>query len=169
MKKIVFVIPPKDFRDVELLKPKQILAKNNVETKIASTRLGSIIGADGAQVEAEYKVTDLEPDDFVAVIFIGGPGTIPMVDNKIFKDVAKRFFKAGKITAAICVAPAILANADILSGKNATSWPGVQKILTDRGANWQNIAVVVDGQIITAQGPDDAIEFGCALENALSA
>ena len=99
------------------------------------------------------------------MIFIGGPGTVPLINDPDFIKIAQNFYQADKVTAAICAAVAILANADLLIGKNATSWSGVQQTLINHGANWQNSPVVVDGQIITAQGPAVALEFGHALLN----
>ena len=70
-----------------------------------------------------------------------------------------------KILAAICIAPAILAKAGVLEGKNATVWSSVLdkgpiKILEENGANYVEKDVVVDGNIITANGPQAASEFG---------
>lgn len=169
MKKIVFIIPPKDFRDAELLEPVDILKNAGISIAVASKVAGLIVGADGAKVQASRSLSELDPVDYDAIAFIGGPGTVPLINDSNLIKIAQDFFKANKITAAICAASAILANAGLLSGKNATSWVGVQKILTGSGAHWQNTTVVVDGQIITAQGPSAVAEFGRALQNALSA
>lgn len=168
MKKVVFIIPPKDFRDAELLAPKRILETAGVEVEIASNIVGKVVGADGARVQATKLAKDLDPSDFAGVVFVGGPGMVDYSQDTDFIAVAKRFFQAGKITAAICAAPAILANAGILSTKKATAWSGVRKNLTRNGAVWSNDPVVVDGQIVTANGPDAAAEFGEKLLNLLN-
>lgn len=73
--------------------------------------------------------------------------------------LAKKFYEAGKLTAAICVAPAILAKAGVLSGKKATSWSGAVDDLKNGGAIYVNEQVVRDGQLITADGPSAAASF----------
>ncbi len=64
---------------------------------------------------------------------------------------------------AICIAPTILAYAGVLEGKKATVWnqDGKQaEILTKNGAEFVDELVVVDGKIVTANGPPAAEAFG---------
>jgi len=105
-------------------------------------------------------VTEVSIDEYDAVAFIGGPGMAQIVDDDSLQVLAKRFFNSKKLTAAICVAPVILAKADILKGRNATAWSGVKEKLTEVGANYIDKKVIVDGHIITADGPEAAREFG---------
>ena len=73
---------------------------------------------------------------------------------------AKKFFEDKKLVSAICVAPAILANAGILKDKKVTGWSGVKEVLEANGAIYTGRPVQVDGNIITADGPSSAQEFG---------
>ena len=74
--------------------------------------------------------------------------------------VAQDFQKNGRITAAICAGPSILANAGILIGKTVTGTPSQEENIKNRGGEYTGMPVEVDGQIITAKGPDAAEEFG---------
>lgn len=65
-----------------------------------------------------------------------------------------------KLVTAICAGPIVLEKAGILSGKNATSYPGFEEEMAS--ANYQTDRVVVDENIITARGPAIATDF--ALE-----
>lgn len=167
MNRFCFIIPPKNFRDVELLEPKRILEAASVEVEIASKTIGEITGADGASVQATRLAMDLNPADYAGVAFVGGPGMAECLQDADFIITAKKFFEEEKITAAICVAPAILANAGILSTKTATAWPGVKGDLIRGGAVWSDDSVVVDGQTVTANGPGSATKFGKKLLNLL--
>ncbi|RJP34563.1 MAG: hypothetical protein C4536_02525 [Actinobacteria bacterium] len=75
---------------------------------------------------------------------------------------------AGKMVAAICIAPVILAKAGILQGVEATVSPGMEGELTAGGAILVEQPVVVDGNIITGWGPDAAVEFAQEVNKALS-
>ncbi|TSC97104.1 MAG: protease I [Candidatus Berkelbacteria bacterium Licking1014_2] len=167
MKKFLFIIPPRDFRDPELLEPKRILEEAGVEVIIASTTAGEVIGAEGNKAQATVAAAEAAPLDYDGVAFVGGPGTMAELENPDFLSLAKRFCQAGKLIAAICAAPAILANASLLKGKKVTAWSGVKDLLVQKGALWQDEPVVTDGSIITANGPAAAGEFGQAIAQQL--
>jgi protease I len=104
-------------------------------------------------------------------VFIGGSGASVFFDNSVALDIARKSFEQGKVTAAICIAPIILANAGILQGRDATVWDSgsgeMVSQLEAHGAKFQNDAVVEDGKIITANGPDAATKFGKAIARLL--
>lgn len=165
MKKVIFIIPPKDFRDAELLEPMRILDKAGIKTTIASKTTGTIIGADGAEVIADLTVDEVNLKDYDAIAFIGGPGMVDYINDEQFINLAVQFNSLKKIVSAICVAPMILVNAGLLTGKKATStsWNTIPKDMEKKGAIWSNDSVVSDGNIITANGPRAALEFGQVL------
>ena len=68
-------------------------------------------------------------------------------------------FGLGKIVAAICHAPWMLASAHILKGKRCTSFFSIKDDLVHAGAEWMDEEVVVDGNLITARKPDDLPPF----------
>ena len=73
------------------------------------------------------------------------------------------FFDAGKPVAAICHAPWVLIEADVVRGRRMTSWPSLQTDLRNAGAEWVDEEVVVDGGLITSRNPDDLDAFGAAI------
>jgi len=171
-KKIAMVIAFRDFRDSEYFIPKEILETAGAEIKTVSSKTGTAIGADGGDVEVDLLVKDLQPADFDAVVFIGGPGCLKRLDNEDSYKVVKETVAQGKVLASICISPVILAKAGVLDGKKATVWSSPMdrspvKGLEKRGATYQDQPVVVDGKIITGSGPDAAKEFGEAIVEAL--
>jgi protease I len=159
-KKILMVIAPKDFRDAEYNEPRKVFDNSGMAVKVASIQGGHSIGAEGTAVRIDLTISDVKIDDFDAVAFIGGPGMAQIIDDDSLQMLAKRFYLTGKLTTAICVAPAILAKAGILEGKKVTSWSGVKDELIKAGASYVDQAVVVDNNIITADGPKGAYKFG---------
>jgi len=172
-KKIAMIIAFKDFRDEEYFKPRQIFEAAGADVKTVSNEKGTAIGADGGEVEVDLLVSEINPASFDAVVFIGGPGCLENLDNKDSYQVAKKTISQGKLLAAICIAPAILAKAGVLEGKKATVWTSVMdksavKILEDNGAIYEDKPVVIDGKIVTGNGPDAAQEFGETIKELLT-
>ncbi len=166
-KKILMVVAPINFRDAEYFEPREILEASGVEIKTASIQSGIAKGAQGGETKIDLTVSDVNVADFDAVAFIGGPGMAEIVGDESLQILARKFYDAGKLTAAICVAPSILARAGILKGKQATSFPSVEKDLEDGGALYTGNDVAVDGKIITANGPEAAQKFGERIAEAL--
>jgi protease I len=168
MKKAVMVIAHDGFRDEELFTPKEILEKNSIEVKVASTDLSPAKGMLGAKVNPDMLVSDINVMDFDAIVFIGGIGANQYWDDPTAQQLAEDFFSTGRVVAAICIAPVTLANAGILKGKRATVWSSEAGQLTAAQANYTGRPVEKDGNIITASGPQAAREFGEDLLRALS-
>ncbi|MEM3518192.1 MAG: DJ-1/PfpI family protein [Nitrososphaerales archaeon] len=170
-KKVLMIIAPKNFRDEELLEPKNILEKAGVEVKIASTMKGKAKGMLGASVDVETTVDEVNPADYDAVIIVGGSGSQTYLwDNKRVHEVVKEANNLGKIVSAICISPVVLARAGLLSGKKATVFRTNETIneLKKAGANVSGAPVEVDGKIITGRGPEAAKEFGKKILESIS-
>ncbi len=171
--KVVMIIAFRDFRDAEYFVPREILEKAGAETITASTKSGTAIGADGGETEINLLVSEINMDDFDAVVFVGGPGCLDALDNEDSYRLAKETVSRNKVLASICISPVILARAGVLSGKKATVWSssadrGPVKILEENGAIYHDKPVVMDGKIITASGPAAAQEFGETIKQLLT-
>lgn len=169
---VIIIIAFRDFKDEEYFKPREILEKNNIEVKTASTEKGLAIGVEGGETEIDFLVSEINPFDFDAVVFVGGPGALKYLDNNVSYEIAKKTISAGKILAAICISPVILAKAGVLKNKKTTVWSSPLdrnpiKILKENGAIYEDKPVVLDGKILTAHGPSAASEFGEKLVELL--
>ena len=129
---------------------------------VSILREKEVTGSHGITVIADKNYLEVSENDFDAVIFPGGmPGSLNLdssdFTNKIINAVSK---KNGRI-AAICAAPLILGRRGLLKSKRATCFPGFEKELT--GAIVENLPVVTDGNITTANGMESALIFGKEL------
>jgi protease I len=167
-KKAVLIIGSQNFRDEELFETKRVLDAALVQTVIASTQTGIKQGVLGNVAEASIPVNRLKVDDYDAIIFIGGPGAAEYVGNPAVVNMVRETVSKGKVLAAIGVAPTILANANVLAGIQATSFLSEQQLLVQAGAFYTGAPVERERLIITATGPDAAIQFGRAIVNALA-
>ena len=159
-KKAVFIIAQKDFRDEELLEPKEVLTSRGVEVKVATRTRSRAVGKLGTEIEPDLAISEIEVKDFDAIIFAGGQGARDyFADENVFK-LVNGFKNAGKILGAICIAPSILANAGVLISKIVTAFPTEEENLKNKGAEYTGMPVEVDGRIVTAKDPTAAKEFG---------
>ncbi len=134
-------------------------------------------GLDGEPVKASRGVT-LVPDadldaaleqEYDMVVLPGGlPGADHLDRDPRIGALLQKMAESGKFTAAICAAPKVLANAGLLSGKAATSFPGVLDSLKLPDVRYREDPVVQDGKVITSRGPGTAMDFALALIETLS-
>ena len=172
-KKVAMIIAFKDFRDEEYFIPKQVLAGRGNRITTVSSELGKAIGSYGGEVNIDMVLNNVRVDDFDAVIFIGGSGALKYIEDETCWKIAKETVLKNKILGAICIGPAILARAGVLSGKKATVWSSpldksAVKILKEGGAIYEDSQVVEDGNIVTANGPEVARRFGETIAKALT-
>ena len=172
-KKVAMLIAFRNFRDVEYFVPREILEESGVKIKTVSNKEGLAIGADGGEVKVDILLENFKVADFDALVFVGGPGCLQSLDNDNSYKIAKEAVNQGKILASICISPVILAKSGVLEGKKATVWSSPMekspiKTLEEGGAVYQEDNVVVDGKLITANGPGAAHQFGHAIVEALT-
>ncbi|OGY44772.1 MAG: hypothetical protein A2729_02705 [Candidatus Buchananbacteria bacterium RIFCSPHIGHO2_01_FULL_39_14] len=167
-KKVVFIIAQKNFRDEELLVPKEILVNHGFMVKVAARTKNKAIGKLGAEIQPDLALAEIKVTDFDAIAFVGGSGATEYFDDLTALKLAKDFKIAGKITAAICIGPSILANAGVLIGKTATAFPSQEENLKNKGADYTGMTVEIDGLVVTAKDPNAAKEFGEKLAYLLS-
>lgn len=162
-KKVVLIIAQENFKDVEYQKTREILENDyDVEIKVAAQQPGKTKGSGGLEIDVDMPISEVDPNNFDAIAFIGGSGATVYFDDEIALELARKASAGGKVVAAICCAPVILANAGLLEGKRATVFPNEEFIakLKEKGAEYSEATTETQGNIITAKNPDAAEEFG---------
>lgn len=165
--KVLMVIAAQNFRDEEYQQPRNILESAGAGIDVACSSLESSRGMFGLVVKPDLLLEQVKPEDYQAVIFVGGVGSSEYWDNPTAHQIAQTTFTAGKIVGAICIAPVTLARAGLLKGKKATVWSSEKGNIQEGGAIYTGKLVEIDGKIITANGPGAAKEFGQAIVQAL--
>ncbi len=172
MPKRILIIATNGFEQSELEKPKANLEAAGFETVVASLEDGEIKGWDkkdwGNSVKVDVTVDEVSAEDYDALMLPGGqmnPDILRM--NEAVIDLVEDFNDAGKPIAAICHAPWLLIEADIVGGRTVTSWPSVRTDLRNAGGKVVDQEVAVDGNLITSRNPDDIPAFSNALIAAL--
>ncbi len=166
-KKILIVLPPSRFQDEEYQKSRMLLDETGAQVTVASLSLAPAHGMRGTMVTPDVAIRDANAADFDAVLLVGGTGSAALWHNVAVHSLVTESSQAGKVVAAICLAPVTLANAGLLEGKAATAYPSAREFLTWKGATYTGATVERAGNIITANGPEAAEEFAWALVRAL--
>jgi protease I len=165
--KVLMVIAKNRFRDEEYIEPRKALEDAGAVITVASSSLNTSEGMLGLKVKPDVQIGNVKEEDFDGIVFVGGGGAAEYFDSPVAHKLARSFYEHGKLTSAICIAPATLANAGVLKGKKATSFPSSLPILKAKGAILSNDNAVVDGKIVTAVGPEAAKKFGQELVKVL--
>ncbi len=101
---------------------------------------------------------------FDMIVLPGGlPGADNLRDDPRIIDLLRRHHQSGHFVGAICAAPKVLAQAGLLEGHTATSYPGTLDALGETSIRISNDPVVVDDRIVTSRGPGTAMDFALTL------
>jgi len=162
----VVVLLAEGFEEIEFSTIVDILRRAGVDVTAAGLKGGIIDGAHGVKVTPDIPIDRVTADDFDVIILPGGyPGFVNLGEDRRVLKLVKEMKDKNKYVTAICGAPSVLAKAGVLQGKRATIFPGMENTLT--GAQYSDERVVVDGKIITSQGPGTAMEFAIKLVEVL--
>jgi len=170
-KRVLMVIPHTQFRDEEFFEPRKILEDEGAKVVVASTSVRICRGMKGGSVQAEISIAEAKAEDYAALVLCGG-SSVPgfFWNDKKLQELAAAMSAAGKIVAAICLSTVVLAKAKLLAGREATVYflPEAIEELRTAGAKYVKETLLIDGNIILAEGPLDSQRFGQALRTALA-
>jgi protease I len=168
-KQALLIIAFDGYQDKEYEDTRGELELNGVKITLASNFKGIAHGSLGGNVNVDFLISEIKVDQFDAIIFIGGPGAAAAFqENLEAYRLCQEAISQNKILAAICISPTVLAKAGVLKNKKATVWSSLTnkspiEILKQGEAEYVDQAVVIDGKIITANGPQAAKDFGKAI------
>jgi len=160
-------LPAKDFNEEEYLTVRKLILKAGKNVFITSDDHTSCSGSKGMKVKSDTSFSNINTQNFAGIILIGGKGTRTYGNNIYLHKILNNFYQSGKIIAAICSAPIILLKAGILKNKSATCNPDDKMELINSGIDYKDRNVVIDGNVITADGPKSAVQFTEAVLHLL--
>jgi protease I len=171
-KNVLFIIAHSDFRDEEYFISRDTLERSGINVVTASSSLSPAIGVKGGEAKIDILLSDVELDDYDAIAIAGGRGIRLYFEQNDLHDLIRNFNNKGKVVAAICAAPVILAKAGVLSGKKATAWHTSDNMeypedIKMFGGVFVDDDIVIDGKIVTAKNPESSKKFGEAIASLI--
>ncbi|WP_163100067.1 type 1 glutamine amidotransferase domain-containing protein [Peribacillus alkalitolerans] len=157
-----------DFEDLELWYPVLRLKEEGAIVHIVGEKAGEkYIGKYGVPIFSDYAFSDINPDDYDAILVPGGwsPDLLRRFDDVL--SMVRTMNDQQKPIGQICHAGWVLISAKILSGKKVTSTPGIKDDMTNAGATWLDEPVVVDGNIVSSRRPPDLPDYMREFINVL--
>jgi protease I len=170
MAHIVMVVAPQQFRDEELLLPRQAFEAAGHTVQTVSTQAVHGRGMLGHEEAFTATLNDVELYQTDALVIVGGYGAVEHLwPNTALHALCQQVFVKGGVIGALCVSPVVLAKAGLLNGKRATVWstPDTQAAFDEAGAQFTGDAVTIEGNLITGNGPDASVAFAEAVLTAL--
>ena len=163
---MIYMLLGTGFEETEAIAPLDLLRRAGLKVLTVGLNGKTIYGSHGIGVEADITIDQLDLTDLEMVILPGGLGGVASIRGCEQAMEAIRFaYENDKYTAAICAGPTILAQLGIVSGKQATCYPGCESQMGS--AIMVNAAAVTDGKVITGTSAGCAVPFGLALIAAL--
>ncbi len=160
------VLMAEGFEEIELTTIVDVLRRGGVTVTIAGLKDGIITGSREIKMQPDTALDRIKEIFDIIILPGGSPGYVNLGSDLRVIELVNRYCTNGKIVAAICAAPSVLAKAGILAGKNVTIFRGMENEL--KNARYIDKPVVEDGNIITSQGPGTAMEFALALLKRLT-
>jgi deglycase len=164
MSKKVAILATHGFEESELKSPKEHIENEGWTAHIISLKEGNIKswadGNWGPDYPVDFMVKDVSASDYDALVLPGGvinPDKL-RVDGAAVAFV-KDFFNQKKPVAAICHGPWTLINAEVVKGREMTSYQSIRQDLVNAGAIWTDEEVVVDNGLVTSRSPEDLPAF----------
>ena len=160
----IAILATNGFEKSELFEPKKLLEAAGAEITVISLEAGEIKSWDkkdwGETIAVDKTLSEVRVSDFDALVLPGGQinPDLLRVEPKAVSFV-REFFNSGKTLAAICHAPWLLVEADVLRGRHVTSYPSIKTDVINAGGLWEDSEVVVDKALVTSRNPGDIDAF----------
>lgn len=168
MKKVIICIAD-GFEEIEALGTADILRRGKAQVDLVSiTDNKELIGANGIKVICDDLFINANPNDYDLLVLPGGMANAEALSNSsALIETIQKFNQENKLIAGICASPAYaIAKSGIAKGKKITCYPGLENSLSE--SSYQSDKLVVDGNLITANGPASTLLFAYKLLEILN-
>lgn len=164
----IYLLLADGFETIEALTPLDLLrrAKLDVETVAVGDDL-TVTSSHGLMVLADTLISDCPLSDGRMLIIPGGcPGYDNLAQSAAVGRALTDFAAAGKLIAAICGGPTVLARNGVCRSRRIACHSSVVDALGDYVVT--DAPVVRDGNLITADGAGHSLEFALEILGALT-
>ena len=164
---MVYVLLGTGFEETEAIAPIDLLRRAGIPTVTVGVDGKSVTGGHGITVEADIELGQMDLTRLEMIVLPGGLGGVATVRNSPEALNALRFaWENGKLVAAICAGPTVLADLGITDGRTATCYPGCESGMGS-AVMIADVPCIQDGNLITGTSAGCAVSFGLKLVEAL--
>lgn len=158
------------FEDSEFRIPYDRLRAAGHQVEIIGREAGAAVYGyrQNEHVLIEKSVARARMEDYEALVIPGGYSPDHLRTSREAVAFTRAMALANKPVAAVCHAPSLLIEADLVYGRQVTSWPSIKTDLINAGARWVDREVAIDGNLITSRKPDDLPAFSDAILRMLA-
>ncbi|HEY7085419.1 MAG TPA: type 1 glutamine amidotransferase domain-containing protein [Hyphomicrobiaceae bacterium] len=162
--KKVAILATTGFEQSELEIPRDRLKEQGAIVHVVSPQAQEIRGCEkkdwGRPVKVDVALDEARVQDYDAIVLPGGQinPDLLRINDKALKFI-RAFFDQGKVVAAVCHAPWLLIETNMLKGRRATSYKSIKTDMINAGAKWEDVEVVADQGIVTSRNPGDLQAF----------
>jgi 4-methyl-5(b-hydroxyethyl)-thiazole monophosphate biosynthesis len=150
--------------ELEAITITDLLVRAGIEVTTCGLDDRPVTASRGTTIIPDTSIDQVMTQDFDLIVLPGGlPGADHLRDDPNVQTLIKKQVAAGRYLGAICAAPKALAQAGVLEGRTATSYPGALSALNDDRITISDQAIEIDGPIITSRGPGTAMDFTLKL------
>lgn len=160
----IAVLATDGVEQIELTTPWEALTRAGAKPQLVSLEDGEIQAMNhldkGDTFAVDATVSEVDARDFSGLLIPGGvanPDKLRMDEGAV--TFVREFFELNKPVAAICHAPWMLVEADVVRGRTVTSYPSLKTDVRNAGGEWVDKMVQVDQRLVTSRKPDDLPAF----------
>ncbi len=156
------------FEEIEASTPICFLRHSGISLQTVSVTGNKIVtGAHGVPFVADVLYEDADFSNNKMLIIPGGvPGAENLSNHKGLTNLVRQFLEQDKYVAAICAGPMVLGKQGLLKGKTIVCYPGFEDYMHGAEVKKQESSII-DGKIITANGPGSAMQFSYNITKIL--
>lgn len=160
--KTLLMIAADGFQQDEFFEPMDYMREQGATVHVASMKKEPIKADSQEQREytPELSFGDVNVADYDGLIIPGGlknPDTLRQQDAAVH--IVREFAEQGKTIGAICHGPWLLVEADVVEGRNMTSFASIKTDIRNAGGRWTDSETVTDNGIVTSRQPSDIPAF----------
>jgi protease I len=166
--KVAVLVANDGVEQVELTEPWKALEAAGAEPELIAPKSGEVQARNHLEKADRFPVhrtlAEADPDDYIGLMLPGGtanPDRLRLDSRAV--GFVRAFVEAGLPVAAICHAPWMLVEADVVRGRTLTSWPSLRTDIRNAGGNWVDEEVHTDNGLVTSRKPDDIPAFSAKM------
>ena len=165
------------FEEIEALATLDVLRRAGIYARTVSISDSfHVTGAHDVQVIADctYEIFCAEEEELDrsdVLVFPGGmPGSSNLASDEDLIALMKEHFADGGFVAGICAAPGLVLSQNeggLLQGRRFTCYDGCEAPMQEKGAIYEALPAITDGNLITGRGPAFALDFALEIVKAI--